>query len=142
MCICGLAFLNVNLIRIGDDINRIKTNFFTPVASYTAGCMVVLLFFTETRSTINDGWKMALPALLVAGSSVGVTGLVPYGNGPRRSAALVCDRRRDRGLAERTGPSARFNQLVLSVRERSASRLSTKSNGLPSILETELPELG
>ncbi len=59
------------------------------VASYTVGWMVVLLFFSETRSTIYDGWKTALPALLVAGGSVGVAALLPYGNGLRLLAGVV-----------------------------------------------------
>jgi PST family polysaccharide transporter len=59
------------------------------VASYTIGWMVILLLFSETRSTIYDGWKTALPALLLAGGSVGVAALVPYGDGLRLLAGVA-----------------------------------------------------
>jgi PST family polysaccharide transporter len=58
------------------------------VASYTIGWMVILLFFSQTRSTIYDGWKTALPALLVAACSVGVAALLPYGDGFRLLAGV------------------------------------------------------
>ena len=53
------------------------------VASYTIGWMVILLFFSETRPTIYDGWRTALPALLVAGCSVGVAAVIPWEYGWR-----------------------------------------------------------
>ena len=59
------------------------------VASYTIGWMVILLFFSDTRSTIYDGWKTALPALLVAGGSVGVAALLPRGDGLRLLVGVV-----------------------------------------------------
>ena len=50
--------------------------------------MVILLFFRETRSTICDGWKTVLPALLVAGCAIGVAVLLPYGDGLRSLVAV------------------------------------------------------
>jgi PST family polysaccharide transporter len=50
------------------------------VASYTIGWMVILLFFPNTRATIYDGWKTALPALLIAAAAVRVAALLPYGD--------------------------------------------------------------
>jgi PST family polysaccharide transporter len=58
------------------------------VVSYTVGWMVILLFFRETRSTICDGWKTVLPALLVAGCAIGVAVLLPYGDGLRSLVAV------------------------------------------------------
>ena len=49
---------------------------------------MILLFFSETRSAIYDGWKTALPALLVAGCAVGVAALLPSGDGLRLLAGV------------------------------------------------------
>ena len=58
------------------------------VASYSIGWMVILLFFPETRPTIYDGWKTALPALLIAAASVWVASLLPFGDLLRVVAGL------------------------------------------------------
>ena len=39
------------------------------VASYTIGWTAILVFFSQTRSTIYDGWKSALSALLIVGGA-------------------------------------------------------------------------
>jgi len=58
------------------------------VASYSIGWMVILLFFPETRPTIYDGWKTALPALLIAAASVWIASLLPFGDVLRVVAGL------------------------------------------------------